>query len=157
MQETPEMKLHSFSLEDTLEYKMATHSSILAWKIPWAEEPVRLQSMVTKDSDMTEHVHVTVFPLLDLKLLKGPCTSTMFIVKQINWYIFYALKVLITHLGMKFDTDDGCRMDMGHRGFWGRQINLFSQIMYLSSVLSISFMSEFKVSENGWQWNPSQT
>ena len=33
------------SQEDHLEKKMATHSSILAWRIPWAEEPGRLQSM----------------------------------------------------------------------------------------------------------------
>ena len=32
-------------LKEILEKEMATHSSILAWKIPWAEEPVRLQSM----------------------------------------------------------------------------------------------------------------
>ena len=31
--------------EDLLEKEMATHSSILAWKIPWTEEPLRLQSM----------------------------------------------------------------------------------------------------------------
>ena len=31
--------------EDLLEEEMATHSSILAWKIPWMEEPDRLQSM----------------------------------------------------------------------------------------------------------------
>ena len=33
---------------------MATHSSILAWKIPWTEEPGRLQSMGSPESDMTE-------------------------------------------------------------------------------------------------------
>ena len=33
------------SWEDPLEKEMATHSSILAWKIPWTEEPCRLQSM----------------------------------------------------------------------------------------------------------------
>ena len=32
-------------LEDPLEKEMATHSSTLAWKIPWMEEPGRLQSM----------------------------------------------------------------------------------------------------------------
>ena len=31
--------------EDSLEKEMATHSSILAWKMPWTEEPGRLQSM----------------------------------------------------------------------------------------------------------------
>ena len=33
---------------------MATHSSILAWRIPWTEEPGGLQSMGHKESDMTE-------------------------------------------------------------------------------------------------------
>ena len=40
--------------EDPLEKGMATHSSILTWKIPWTEEPGGLQSMVYKESDMTE-------------------------------------------------------------------------------------------------------
>ena len=42
MQET---QVQSLSQEDPLEKKMATHSSILAWRIPWTEEPGRLQSM----------------------------------------------------------------------------------------------------------------
>ena len=42
MQET---WVQSLGLEDLLEKEMATHSSILAWKIPWMEEPGRLQSM----------------------------------------------------------------------------------------------------------------
>ena len=40
--------VRSLGWEDTLEKEMATHSSILAWKIPWTEEPGRLQSMVAK-------------------------------------------------------------------------------------------------------------
>ena len=39
--------------EDPLEKEMATHSSILAWRIPWAEEPGRLQSMGSQELDMT--------------------------------------------------------------------------------------------------------
>ena len=39
--------------EDPLEEAMATHSSILAWRIPWAEEPGKVQSMGSKESDMT--------------------------------------------------------------------------------------------------------
>ena len=35
----------SLAQEDPLEKEMATHSSILAWKIPWTEKPGRLQSM----------------------------------------------------------------------------------------------------------------
>ena len=37
--------------EDLLEKKMATHSSLLAWKIPWTEEPVGLQSTDWQESD----------------------------------------------------------------------------------------------------------
>ena len=42
MQET---RVQSLDLEDPLEKGMATHSSILAWRIPWIEEPSRLQTM----------------------------------------------------------------------------------------------------------------
>ena len=35
----------SLSLEDPLEKEMANHSSILAWKVPWTEEPGKVQSM----------------------------------------------------------------------------------------------------------------
>ena len=38
------MRVQSLGGEDPLEEKMATHSSILAWRIPWTEEPGRLQS-----------------------------------------------------------------------------------------------------------------
>ena len=44
MQETQEMPLQSRVWEDPLEEGMATHSSILAWRIPWTERPGRLQS-----------------------------------------------------------------------------------------------------------------
>ena len=40
-----EIWVQSLGQEDPLEKKMATHSSILAWEIPWAEEPGGLQSM----------------------------------------------------------------------------------------------------------------
>ena len=42
---TRETWVQSLGLEDPLEKEMATHSSILAWEIPWTEEPGRLQSM----------------------------------------------------------------------------------------------------------------
>ena len=42
---TRETQVRSLGREDPLEKQMATHSSILAWKIPWTEEPCRLQSM----------------------------------------------------------------------------------------------------------------
>ena len=45
MQETQEMWVQSLGWEDPLEKEMATHSNILAWKIPWTEELGGLQSM----------------------------------------------------------------------------------------------------------------
>ena len=39
------MGVQSLGLEDSLEEGMATHSSMLAWRVPWTEEPGRLQSM----------------------------------------------------------------------------------------------------------------
>ena len=45
MQEPQETGVRSLGQEDPLEEGMATHSSILAWRISWTEEPGRLQSM----------------------------------------------------------------------------------------------------------------
>jgi len=45
MQETQEMQVLSMHQEDALEKEVTTHSSILAWKTPWTEEPHGLQSM----------------------------------------------------------------------------------------------------------------
>ena len=46
MQDPQESQVGSLGGKDPLEEEMATHSSILAWRIPWTEEPARLQSMV---------------------------------------------------------------------------------------------------------------
>ena len=45
LQEMQEMLVLSLGWEDPMEEEMATHSSSLIWKIPWTEEPCRLQSM----------------------------------------------------------------------------------------------------------------
>ena len=45
MQEMHEMQVQSLGWEDPLEEKMAAHSSILAWRIPWTEEPGGLLSI----------------------------------------------------------------------------------------------------------------
>ena len=45
MQKLQEMQIRSLGQEEPLEEAIATHSSILAWKIPWTEEPDGLQSM----------------------------------------------------------------------------------------------------------------
>ena len=47
--------------EDPLEDEMTIHSSILAGKIPWTEEPGRLQSMGQKESDTTEQLNTYAY------------------------------------------------------------------------------------------------
>ena len=49
--------IQSLGREDPLEKGGATHSSILAWRIPWAEKPGGLQSMGSKELDTTKAVH----------------------------------------------------------------------------------------------------
>ena len=59
MQETQEMQIRSLGWKDPLENEMATHSNILAWKVPWTEEAGGLQVLgVTKELDTTEHPHI---------------------------------------------------------------------------------------------------
>ena len=48
-----ETQVRSLGREDPLEKEMATHSSILAWEIPWMEEPGGLQSMGCQELDTT--------------------------------------------------------------------------------------------------------
>ena len=49
-----EIQVRSLSQEDLLEKEMATHSSILAWRMPWTEEPGRPQPMLHVELDATE-------------------------------------------------------------------------------------------------------
>ena len=55
MQET---QVQSLDHGDPLEEERATHSSILAWEIPWTEKSGRLQSMGFAESDTIEHTHM---------------------------------------------------------------------------------------------------
>ena len=54
MQEPQEMRVPPLGWEDPLEEGMAAHSSILAWRIPWTEEPGRLLSTGLQRVDTTE-------------------------------------------------------------------------------------------------------
>ena len=56
MQETQETRVPSLSQEDPLEKEMATSCSILAWKIPWTEEPGGYSPRGHKESDTTEPI-----------------------------------------------------------------------------------------------------
>ena len=70
--EVQETQVRSLGWEDPLEKEMATHSSILAWKIPWTEEPGRLQSLGlqksrTQLSDFTSKSLLMVTAAMKLK------------------------------------------------------------------------------------------
>ena len=54
-----ETQAPSLGGEDPLEKGMATHFNILAWRISWTEEPVRLQSMDLKESDTTKQLSLS--------------------------------------------------------------------------------------------------
>ena len=65
-------RVQSLSREDPLEKEMATHSSILAWKIPWTEGQrslVGYSPWGRKELDMTEQLHFTSLLILVLTLV----------------------------------------------------------------------------------------
>ena len=68
-----ETQVQSLGWEDPLEKGMATHSNILAWRIPWTEEPGRLYSpWGGKESDTTEWlaIHLKLIYSVSNKILK---------------------------------------------------------------------------------------
>ena len=56
-----ETRVPSVGRENALEKGMATHSSILAWRIPWTEEPGRLQSMGSQRVGQDSKIHTFTF------------------------------------------------------------------------------------------------
>ena len=69
MQET---RVRSLGWEDPLEKEMATHSSTIAWKIPWTEEPGRLQSMGSQKvrHDWATSLSFTLYPMIYISYFK---------------------------------------------------------------------------------------
>ena len=61
MQKTQETWVQSLGQEDPLEEEIATHSSILTWRIPWTEGSSWKQSMESQELDVTEHVCAWVY------------------------------------------------------------------------------------------------
>ena len=70
-----ETRVQSLGWEDPLEEEMATHRSILAWKIPWTEEPGGLQSMGPQRAGRTAHTaqhtvnHFLVITILRMEIV----------------------------------------------------------------------------------------
>ncbi|CAI9179325.1 unnamed protein product [Rangifer tarandus platyrhynchus] len=66
-------QVQSLGREDLLEKEMATHSSILAWKIPWTEKPCRLQSLGSQRVGRTKRLHFHFQTPLSQKKYKMHC------------------------------------------------------------------------------------
>ena len=58
MQEMRKTLIRSLHPEDLLEWEMATHSSMLAWKIPWTQEPWWAKANGFAESDSTEYMYM---------------------------------------------------------------------------------------------------
>ena len=68
--EMQETRVQSQGQEDPLEKEMATHSSTLAWRIPWTEEPGGLQSMGLQRVGHDRVINTTTVSLVQTALLK---------------------------------------------------------------------------------------
>ena len=64
-----ETRVLSLGQEDPLEKGMESHSSILSWRIPWTEEPGRLQSMELQESDTTEQLNLLAYQIYRFECL----------------------------------------------------------------------------------------
>ena len=79
------MRVRALGWEDTPEGKiMASHSSIHAWRIPWTEEPVGLQYMVSQNSDMTEQLMLSLSKDL-IEIGNHECEQTNIIFPVISY------------------------------------------------------------------------
>ena len=96
-------QVRSLGQEDTLKEEMATHSNILAWEIPWTEEPSRLHPWSYKESGTTEHMcmhmlHDISFSSLKVNLKLLCIVSKSMCNKVQTWWIkiaeVYSLTVL---------------------------------------------------------------
>ena len=72
----PDCNARDLDWEDPLEKEMATHSDILAWRIPWREEPGRLQSMWLQELDTTEQLS-TLKRIMTSSILHNPKQTEM--------------------------------------------------------------------------------
>ena len=105
---------------DPLEKGMATHSSILAWRIPWTEEPGGLQSMGGKELDLTKQLTLSIslscllgphppqkkfFSLSDLGYVhfRGVIIRSVFeeIKKKVFWSYHMACDILVPRTGIE--------------------------------------------------------
>ena len=94
MQET---RVQSLGQEDLLEKKMATHFSILAWEIPWTEEPSELQSVGLQDSDTTSRLNLTTYLNLLMLILQAKVSnhSQRLRIMRVPWIVRPEKNILV--------------------------------------------------------------
>ena len=113
-------RVHFLGWEDPLEKEMATHSSILAWGIPWIEELGRLQPMGLQESDMTQqlnHHHQcmkeddTLWGHMNLLLSMKINHRYLFMHKAYAVYIFFQTEITCYKLCFRMrETEVQCRL-----------------------------------------------
>ena len=95
-----ETRVQSLGWEDPLEKEMATHSSILAWRISWMEEPGRLQSMgsqrVGHDSDFTL-LHFT-YDNIHVSMLFSQIIPSLSSLTESNRLFYTSVSLLLSHI-----------------------------------------------------------
>ena len=78
MQEMQETWVAPLGREDSLEKEMAPHSSILAWEIPWTEEPGGLRTVHgAAEADATEHSSTMQYPCSERRAPPPPLTCPL--------------------------------------------------------------------------------
>ena len=95
---TQKTQARSLGWEDPLEKGMATHSSILAWRITRTEEPDGLQSMRLQESDMTEHLTLFMMLLFSRSVMSDPLqplwtTARQVSLSTISWSLLKLMSV----------------------------------------------------------------
>ena len=118
-------RVWSLGWEDPLENGMATHSSILAWRIPWTEEPVRLQSGgVDREWDMNESLTLSHFQ-----------TSSQNSEKCFT-YIYQLLKDMLENSNETPDTVM-CRATREWRSFCSWEVGVCHHPQYMNVLTSL--------------------
>ena len=96
--------VRSLGPEDPLEKELATHSSILAWRISWTEKPGGLQSTAFKESDMTERLH---FHFIITHLEISPYLPELVLGLFVLIPIYFVSQELLSPNSLSFQRPDG--------------------------------------------------
>ena len=126
-----EIWVQSLGWEDSLEESMATHSSILARKSPWTEEPGRLQSMGSQRvghewSTKAQHyisncdrwvIRLTLLDLQKIWITYGLSEQNSFLCRRLYTYLYYIISVSQVPGHAVTRSNSGCRLNVG-RLYW---------------------------------------